>query len=178
MKSDGVGASGRGLIVVPAYNEERNILSVLDGFAPYRSDFDVLVVNDGSSDATEGLVRSAGVLQAVLPCNLGYSRAVGARADRGRGQRAAAAGGRSAGAPARPRTRLEMFPVLDARSRQRGYFRPEVVRRYLDEHVQGRGHHHFRLWNLLMLELWHRMFSDQPCPAAPPGRCTWIESGS
>lgn len=76
MKSDGVGASGRGLIVVPAHNEDRNILSVLDGLAAYRSDFDVLVVNDGSSDATEELVRSAGVLQAVLPCNLGYLRAV------------------------------------------------------------------------------------------------------
>lgn len=61
---------------MPAYNEERNILSVLKALAPYRADFDVLVVNDGSSDTTERLVRSAGALQAVLPCNLGYPRAV------------------------------------------------------------------------------------------------------
>jgi asparagine synthase (glutamine-hydrolysing) len=58
--------------------------------------------------------------------------------------------------------------LLDGRARQRGYFRPDVVRRYLDEHVEGNAHHHFRLWNLLMLELWHGMFIDQPCPAAPP----------
>jgi asparagine synthase (glutamine-hydrolysing) len=50
--------------------------------------------------------------------------------------------------------------LLDARARQRGYFRPEVVRRYLDEHVSGRAHHHPRLWSLLMLELWHRRFLD------------------
>jgi asparagine synthase (glutamine-hydrolysing) len=52
--------------------------------------------------------------------------------------------------------------LLDARARARGYFRPEVVQRYLDEHVQGQGHHHSRLWTLLMLELWHRMFLDGP----------------
>jgi asparagine synthase (glutamine-hydrolysing) len=60
--------------------------------------------------------------------------------------------------------------LLDGRARQRGYFRPEVVRRYLDEHVQGQGHHHARLWSLLVLELWHRMFVDQPCPATVPLR--------
>ena len=70
------GARRKALIVVPAYNEERNIVSVLEALRPFRSDFDVLVVNDGSSDATERLVNSTGVLQAVLPCNLGYSRAV------------------------------------------------------------------------------------------------------
>jgi asparagine synthase (glutamine-hydrolysing) len=60
--------------------------------------------------------------------------------------------------------------LLDDQARQRGYFRPEIVRRYLDEHVQGKALHHFRLWNLLMLELWHRMFIDQSCPPAPPER--------
>jgi asparagine synthase (glutamine-hydrolysing) len=50
--------------------------------------------------------------------------------------------------------------LLDARARERGYFRPEVVRRYLDEHAEGRQHHHFRLWSLLMLEQWHRVFVD------------------
>jgi asparagine synthase (glutamine-hydrolysing) len=60
--------------------------------------------------------------------------------------------------------------LLDARARQRGYLRPDVVRRYLDEHAQGRAHHHARLWSLLVLELWHRMFVDRPCPAEAPGR--------
>jgi asparagine synthase (glutamine-hydrolysing) len=57
--------------------------------------------------------------------------------------------------------------LLDSRARQRGYFRPDVVRRYIDEHVAGKAQHHFRLWNLLLLELWHRTFIDQPCPLAP-----------
>jgi asparagine synthase (glutamine-hydrolysing) len=58
--------------------------------------------------------------------------------------------------------------LLGERGRQRGYFRPEVVRRYLDEHVAGQAHHQLRLWALLVLELWHRTFIDQRCPVAPP----------
>jgi asparagine synthase (glutamine-hydrolysing) len=62
--------------------------------------------------------------------------------------------------------------LLDARAQQRGYFRPEVVRRYLDEHVAGRAHHHPRLWSLLMLEQWHRVFIDtRPAPRAAPVAC-------
>jgi asparagine synthase (glutamine-hydrolysing) len=57
--------------------------------------------------------------------------------------------------------------LLDPRARARGYFRPEVVQRYLDEHVQGQGHHHVRLWALLMLELWHRTFLDGPGTRPP-----------
>jgi len=62
--------------------------------------------------------------------------------------------------------------LLDTRAQQRGYFRPEVVRRYLDEHVEGRAHHHPRLWSLLMLEQWHRVFIDaRPAPSAAPAAC-------
>ncbi|MGE0703955.1 MAG: asparagine synthase (glutamine-hydrolyzing) [Vicinamibacterales bacterium] len=58
--------------------------------------------------------------------------------------------------------------LLDEQARHRGYFRPEVVRRYLDEHVQGVREHQTRLWVLLMLELWHRTFIDRRCPATAP----------
>jgi len=58
--------------------------------------------------------------------------------------------------------------LLDGRARQRGYFQPEVVRRYLEEHAAGCGYHHSRLWSLLVLEQWHRVFIDaRPGPAAP-----------
>ncbi len=60
--------------------------------------------------------------------------------------------------------------LLDSRAAARGYFRPEEVRRLLDEHVAVTAHHHARLWSLLMLELWHRAFIDDAgaTPAVAP----------
>jgi asparagine synthase (glutamine-hydrolysing) len=46
--------------------------------------------------------------------------------------------------------------LLDRCTQQRGYFRPEAVVRLLDEHQQARFNHGYRLWALLILELWHR----------------------
>jgi asparagine synthase (glutamine-hydrolysing) len=46
------------------------------------------------------------------------------------------------------------------RSLDRGYFRPEVVRRLIGEHAAGREDHHRVLWQLLVLEEWHRKFID------------------
>jgi asparagine synthase (glutamine-hydrolysing) len=61
--------------------------------------------------------------------------------------------------------------LLDSRAQARGYFRAEVVRGYLDAHASGREHHHTRLWALLMLEVWHRIFIDQACPDGAPAHC-------
>jgi asparagine synthase (glutamine-hydrolysing) len=44
----------------------------------------------------------------------------------------------------------------------RGWFRPDEVRRLLDEHEQGRADHGHRLWCLLMLELWVRHHVEAP----------------
>lgn len=38
----------------------------------------------------------------------------------------------------------------------RGYFKPEALHRYWEEHQSGKRDHGYRLWALLMLELWHR----------------------
>jgi asparagine synthase (glutamine-hydrolysing) len=40
----------------------------------------------------------------------------------------------------------------------RGYFRPAVLDRYLNEHLQGRQNHEKLLWSLLTLEIWHREY--------------------
>lgn len=50
--------------------------------------------------------------------------------------------------------------LLDRRTIERGYFRPEVITRLLDEHVAARFDHAYRLWALLILELWHREWVD------------------
>jgi len=62
--------------------------------------------------------------------------------------------------------------LLGETATARGIFRKDYVRQLLDDHVTGEANHHTRLWALLMLELWFRMWVDQPaeaeilCPAA------------
>jgi asparagine synthase (glutamine-hydrolysing) len=59
--------------------------------------------------------------------------------------------------------------LLDGRLGARGYFDMAFVARLIDEHASGRASWHYQLWNLMMLELWHRMFIDQR-PSGPPPR--------
>lgn len=56
--------------------------------------------------------------------------------------------------------------LLSQGARARGLFRPDYVRRLLDEHCARRRDHHARLWALLMLELWYRMWIDGPAESA------------
>jgi asparagine synthase (glutamine-hydrolysing) len=50
--------------------------------------------------------------------------------------------------------------LLDPQTIARGYFRHSEVRRLLDEHLSSQADHTSRLWNLVMLELWHRTWLD------------------
>ena len=56
--------------------------------------------------------------------------------------------------------------LLSDSATQRDIFRKDYVKQLLDEHMSGATSHHTRLWALLMLELWFRMWVDQPAEAA------------
>jgi len=49
---------------------------------------------------------------------------------------------------------------LSQKALGRGYFKPEALYRLWDEHQNGRRDHGYKLWALLMLELWHRQYAD------------------
>ena len=59
------------------------------------------------------------------------------------------------------------YEVLLSRSaRERGLMLPDYVQTLLDQHCGGSHNHHTRLWALLMLELWFRMWIDGPPESA------------
>jgi asparagine synthase (glutamine-hydrolysing) len=50
--------------------------------------------------------------------------------------------------------------LLEPRTLQRGYFKPEAVKSLVNEHVHGRRNRSGLLWRMLVLELWHRNFME------------------
>lgn len=65
-----------GLAIVPAYNEERLVASVVETIQVHAPDLDVLVVDDGSTDATARRAQEAGAQVLVHPFNLGIGGAM------------------------------------------------------------------------------------------------------
>jgi glycosyltransferase involved in cell wall biosynthesis len=64
------------LAVVPAYNESATIVGVVRALAESAREFDVLVVDDGSTDDTAALAQMAGARVITMPYNLGIGGAV------------------------------------------------------------------------------------------------------
>ena len=52
--------------------------------------------------------------------------------------------------------------LLSHRCCNRGYFKTQKVQRLIDEHTNKRQDHHKVLWQLVVLEEWHRQFIDKP----------------
>ncbi|MEG0324753.1 MAG: glycosyltransferase family 2 protein [Raoultibacter sp.] len=65
----------RVIAVVPAYNEEENIVSTIEDLRGHAPGVDYVVVNDGSKDATAALCRERGYHLISLPVNLGLAGA-------------------------------------------------------------------------------------------------------
>lgn len=66
----------RVLVVIPAYNEAGTIEQVVRRVRTSLPNFDLLVVNDGSRDATGRILKQLDVVTATHLCNLGYGRAI------------------------------------------------------------------------------------------------------
>ena len=63
------------LIVIPAYNEEANIVRVVEDLVERFPQYDYVVVNDGSRDKTAAVCREHGFHLIDLPVNLGLAGA-------------------------------------------------------------------------------------------------------
>lgn len=68
--------SPRILVVTPAFNESGSVGDVVREIYAKVADVTVLVVDDGSQDATSRIAREAGALVATLPFNLGVGGAM------------------------------------------------------------------------------------------------------
>ena len=66
----------RNLAIVPAHNEVEAIVSTIEAIGHWAPDFDILVVDDGSTDATAERARGAGASVLRLPFNLGIGGAM------------------------------------------------------------------------------------------------------
>jgi glycosyltransferase involved in cell wall biosynthesis len=66
----------RVLVAIPAHNEAATVESVIRGIRAAAPEFDVLVIDDGSTDGTGAVLARAGTRVATHLCNLGYGRAL------------------------------------------------------------------------------------------------------
>lgn len=66
-------ATEKVLVVIPAYNEEANIETVVEELVQNYPELDYIVVNDGSKDNTARICREHGYHLLDLPVNLGLA---------------------------------------------------------------------------------------------------------
>lgn len=64
------------LIIIPAYNEAANIEKVINNIVQNYSQYDYVIINDGSTDKTEEVCANAGYQVLNLPINMGIGGAV------------------------------------------------------------------------------------------------------
>ena len=66
----------RTLVLIPAYNEEKNLERVIENLKKKAPQFDYIIINDGSTDHTEKLCRKKQYHYISLPVNLGLTGAM------------------------------------------------------------------------------------------------------
>ena len=50
--------------------------------------------------------------------------------------------------------------LLSEKSLSRGIIKPDVLQRYVEDHISGKRDYTYQIWTLLMLELWFQRFID------------------
>lgn len=63
------------LLVIPCYNEEGNILMVVNEIRRELENIDYIVIDDGSTDNTNGILKKNGINHISLPVNCGLKAA-------------------------------------------------------------------------------------------------------
>lgn len=64
------------LLIIPAYNEQENILKTVQTIKEYSEEIDYVVINDGSTDNTEQILTENNINHVKLVHNLGIGGAV------------------------------------------------------------------------------------------------------
>ena len=59
------------LVIIPAFNEEKNIANVIERLTNTLNDVDYIIVNDGSIDDTSRICKENNFIIIDLPVNLG-----------------------------------------------------------------------------------------------------------
>ena len=63
-------------VIIPAYNEAQTVRNVIEQISKLYPDFEIIVINDGSTDATASLAREAGAIVYSHPYNIGNGAAI------------------------------------------------------------------------------------------------------
>ena len=66
----------RTLVVIPAFNEEESIVSVVENLIAHCPQYDYLIIDDCSTDGTGRLLKERGYRHLTLPVNLGIGGGV------------------------------------------------------------------------------------------------------
>jgi len=66
----------RALVIVPAWNEARNVGNTVQEILTHSDAYDVIVVDDGSTDATAEVARASGAVVLSLSFNMGVGGAM------------------------------------------------------------------------------------------------------
>jgi glycosyltransferase involved in cell wall biosynthesis len=70
------GSDKEGAIVIPVYNEEKNIRAIVEEVQRSGISWDIVAVDDGSTDGSRELLKQLPVTLVSHPVNLGYGAAV------------------------------------------------------------------------------------------------------